>query len=173
MAYTTEQLISRIVDASRGIGFPESIALAQLARESANFRQDVVYGPFVGGAGEKGLAQFIPATWARFGSGNPYNPDDSLAAWQRYTEYLRGLFGDDYTKILQGYNGGEGNVQRNTVSSAAKRYAAEILAQAGNYQSASNTTYNTVDNSGFLGLDVKTWLLIGAVGLGAIFLLDD
>lgn len=134
MRYSREQLIDRIRQAARSIGFPEAVAIAQLARESGNFQDDVVYGPFVGGSGERGLAQFIPGTWARFGQGmhqTAYDPDASLAAWAAYTSYLMRLFNGDLTKVLQGYNGGEGNVTRNTVSAMARRYASEVLAAAG------------------------------------------
>lgn len=167
MPYTREQLIDRIRQAARSIGFPEQVAIAQLARESANFRNDVVYGNFVGGAGEKGLAQFIPGTWARFGNGmNPYDPDASLQAWAAYTSYLINLFSGNLTKVLQGYNGGEGNVQRGTVSSAAKNYAASILNQAGKVGTETGELEPT--ESGM------SWLLIGGVALIALLLfLDD
>lgn len=159
------QIISLIQDYAWSIGFPPEIAIAQLDRESGHFRQDVIYGPFVGGAGEKGLAQFIPGTWQRFGmGGDPYDPDASLSAWAYYIGYLRGLFGEDYTKILQAYNGGEGNVQRGTVSPAAKRYASEILANAGrvsvNYPQDSIITDNPEDETSILGLSLTTALLI-------------
>ena len=127
-----QQLISLIVEKAESINFPPFVAIEQIKRESANFRPDVVYGPFVGGAGERGMAQFIPGTWNDWGRGNPYNPSDSMAAWAAYTQYLLNLFDGDLTKVLQAYNGGPGNVQRQRVSSAAKRYASEILARAAN-----------------------------------------
>jgi soluble lytic murein transglycosylase-like protein len=170
MRYSREQLIDRIRQAARGIGFPEAVAIAQLARESANFRDDVVYGPFVGGSGERGLTQFIPGTWARFGSGmhqTAYDPDASLAAWAAYTSYLMRLFGGDLTKVLQGYNGGEGNVQRSTVSAAARRYASEILQTAGT--GSTDRTGETADVFGF-----PSWAVIGVAALFAVVvLLDD
>lgn len=122
------QLIQTTADE---IGFPSAVAIEQLRIESGNFRPDVIYGPYIGNAGERGLAQFIPATWARFGNGDPYNPTNSMQAWQRFIQYLANLFPGDLRKILQAYNGGEGNVQRNTVSSAAQNYADKILRQAG------------------------------------------
>lgn len=167
MRYTIEQLTERIRQAARSIGFPENIAVVQLARESANFRDDVVYGNYVGGAGERGVAQFTPGTWARFGSGmNPYDPDASLNAWAAYTSYLMNLFSGDLTKVLQGYNGGEGNVQRGTVSTAARNYAAQILSQAG--QQVSTGTGDAVTPDDF------PWLLIGGIALlAAVVLLTD
>lgn len=134
MAYTREQLTALVADYARSYGIDPGIALAQLKRESANFRADVVYGPFVGGAGERGLSQFTPGTWARFGQGphtNAYNPDLALTAWGKYMSWLLARYSYDYAKALAGYNGGEGHVDRGTVSSAAKRYATEIMAAAG------------------------------------------
>lgn len=174
MTYSPAQLEERIRDAARQIGFPEAIAVIQLRRESANYRSDVVYGNFVGGAGERGLAQFTPGTWTRFGSGdhrNAYNPDTSLAAWQRYIQYLRGLFGEDYWKILAGYNGGEGHVSRGTVSSAARRYANEVLAQAGATAPAP-TPQNPPDPTP-TATGINWWLVGGVVVLTALVLLDD
>lgn len=168
MRYSRDQLIQRIRQTAASIGFPDGVAVAQLARESANFRNDVVYGPFVGGAGEKGLAQFIPGTWARFGNGmNPYDPDASLQAWAAYTSYLMRMFGGDLTKVLQAYNGGEGNVQRGTVSSAAKNYAASILSQAGS-ANGFDSGESDLWNGG------ASWFLIGGVALIVLLLvLDD
>lgn len=130
MTYSREQLPAVVVDYATAYGIDPSIALAQLKRESANFRPDVVYGPFVGAAGERGIAQFTPGTWARFGSGDPYNPDDSLRAWGDYMTWLLARYGGDYSLALQGYNGGEGHVDQGRVSSAAQTYAREILAAA-------------------------------------------
>jgi len=171
LRYSREQLIERIRQTARSIGFPEAVAIAQLARESANFRDSVVYGPTVGTSGEKGLAQFMPGTWARFGAGmhsNAYDPDASLNAWAAYTNYLASLFNGDLTKILQGYNGGEGNVQRNTVSTAARRYASEILAQAGATNAGTGGTGVTSELLGF-----PLWLTLGVAALLVVVLIDD
>ncbi|MFN0108516.1 MAG: transglycosylase SLT domain-containing protein [Blastocatellia bacterium] len=169
MRYSREQLIDRIRQAARSIGFPEAVAIAQLARESANFRDDVVYGPFVGGSGERGLTQFIPGTWQRFGVGmhtNAYDPDASLSAWAGYTSYLMRLFNGDLTKVLQGYNGGEGNVQRSTVSAMARRYASEILQAAGT--GSADRTGDKTDVFGF-----PLWAVVGVIALLAVVVLDD
>ncbi len=170
MKYTRDQMIDRIRQTANSIGFPPNVAVAQLARESANFRNDVVYGPFVGGAGERGIAQFTPGTWQRFGVGmhtEAYDPDNSLAAWAAYTNYLMRLFSGDLTKTLQGYNGGEGNVQRSTVSAMARRYASEVLQQAGTIEGTGGTgeTTNAVSFS--------TWAIIGAIALLAVVVLID
>lgn len=171
MRYTRDQLIDRIRQTAGSIGFPPNVAVAQLARESANFRDDVVYGPFVGGSGEKGVAQFIPGTWQRFGVGmhnEAYDPDKSLAAWAAYTSHLMRLFNGDLTKVLQGYNGGEGHVTQGNVSSMAKRYASEILAQAG----AAESTFGSGGTDELFGF--PTWAVYGVAALlVVVVLLDD
>jgi soluble lytic murein transglycosylase-like protein len=170
MRYSREQLIDRIRQTANSIGFPPEVAIAQLARESANFTDKVVYGPFVGGSGEKGLAQFVPGTWARFGSGmhdNAYDPDTSLNAWAAYTNYLMRLFDGDLTKVLQGYNGGEGHVIQGNVSSQARQYASQILQTAGTTGSTDGTG-DSSDGSGF-----PLWAVIGIVALLAVVVLAD
>src|SRR5262245_2596043 len=100
--------------------------------------------------------------------------------------YLLRMFGGDYWKALAGYNGGEGNVQRGTISSAARRYATEILAQAGRGSSQGSTNTGGVpswadycDADGFCyGLSweqpeepskASSWLL--PVGIAAVLLI--
>jgi soluble lytic murein transglycosylase-like protein len=137
---TTDEIKQLVISYAQSYGINPSIALAQMARESANFRQDVVFGPFVGAAGERGISQFTPATWQRFGYGphtNAYNPDYALEAWGKYMIYLLGLFNWDYSKALTGYNGGEGHLTNpgryGGPSQAALNYAAAILANAQQY----------------------------------------
>ncbi len=173
MRYSREQLIERIRQAARSIGFPEAVAIVQLARESANFRDSVVYGPFVGGSGERGLAQFMPGTWARFGSGmhqTAYDPDASLAAWAAYTSYLMRLFDGDLTKVLQGYNGGEGHITNperyGPPSSRARQYASEVLQSAGQLD-----TGGTGETTMPFGLPI--WAIAGIVALLAVVVFDD
>lgn len=58
----------------------------------------------------RGLMQFIPATAARFGLGDPYEPTSSIYAAARYVKYLDGLFGRRIESVLAAYNSGEGTV---------------------------------------------------------------
>lgn len=58
----------------------------------------------------KGLMQFIPATAARFGLADPYEPNASIDAAARYVKYLSGLFDGRVDSILAAYNAGEGTV---------------------------------------------------------------
>jgi soluble lytic murein transglycosylase-like protein len=182
--YTKDQLIARIQQVATGAGIDPSVAYYQLLRESG-FRDDVVYGPTTGGSGERGVAQFMPGTWARFGSGphtNAYDPDASLTAWAGYMTWLLARYGGNYTKALQGYNGGEGHVDRGTVSQDAKNYAAAILAQAGRSPAPTSSGIPPVVDTGQYqnpfeyGPDSSPgWLVpvIILVGLGVWWVLDD
>lgn len=58
----------------------------------------------------QGLMQFIPATAARFGLANPYEPTSSLLAAAKYVKYLGRLFDGKLESVLAAYNAGEGTV---------------------------------------------------------------
>jgi len=58
----------------------------------------------------RGLMQFIPATAARFGLENPYQPIPAIRAAARYVKVLSNLFGGRIDSILAAYNSGEGTV---------------------------------------------------------------
>lgn len=58
----------------------------------------------------QGLMQFMPATAARFGLADPYEPTSSVFAAARYVRYLGRLFNWKFESILAAYNAGEGTV---------------------------------------------------------------
>lgn len=58
----------------------------------------------------RGLMQFIPATAARFGLRDPYDPDASIVAAARYVKYLSTILGGRLDSVLAAYNAGEGTV---------------------------------------------------------------
>lgn len=58
----------------------------------------------------QGLMQFMPATAARFGLADPYEPTASIHAAARYVKFLSGLFNGRLDSILAAYNSGEGTV---------------------------------------------------------------
>ena len=88
------------------------ILYAQLYVESS-FRPDAV-SP----VGAQGLAQFMPGTWEQWGHGDPFNPEDAIAAQIRYMEFLYGRFGEIPHPLermkcaLASYNAGRGNINR-------------------------------------------------------------
>lgn len=104
-------------------GVPPSLALAVAQRESG-LNQSAR-----GAAGEIGVFQLMPGTAGDLGV-NPSNLEENIEGGIRYLRQMFDRFGD-WGIALQAYNGGQGNVARGTVSSAARSYAASVLAAAG------------------------------------------
>jgi soluble lytic murein transglycosylase-like protein len=134
MADATVQQIQQAVVAYAGAyGIDPQIALAQIAKESS-FNQWAT-----GLAGERGLGQIMEATWYEYAPPDidfnyAWDIDYNLTVWGEYMNALLTKYGFDapgYTKALEAYNGGPGNVDRGTVSAAAQNYAASILAASG------------------------------------------
>jgi|SRR5215469_1444579 len=125
---TTQDIRQLVVDYAYGCSINPNVALAQINQESG-------FNPSaVGADGERGIAQFMPGTWDRFGSGSFDNAPDvnlSLDAWCAYMQFLLSRYNYNYKLALQGYNGGEGHVDNNTVSARAQNYASSILSAAG------------------------------------------
>ncbi|MFM0648438.1 lytic transglycosylase domain-containing protein [Paraburkholderia bryophila] len=61
--------------------------------------------------GATGLMQLMPATGARHGASNLFDPRQNIAAGARYLKALIGQFGD-LSLALAAYNAGEGAVQK-------------------------------------------------------------
>ena len=85
-----------------------------------------------GKAGELGFSQIMLETGAKPGLGvtpiqDRADPVENLRFGAEYLGALIEEFGGDYTKALQAYNGGLGNVQKGKVSSAAQNYASSLL----------------------------------------------
>ncbi len=86
-----------------------------------------------GAAGELGLSQIMAETARAPGYGvrpidDRLDPVENLRFGAEYLAALVRAFDGDYTKALQAYNGGVGNVKRGTTSDAARNYASELLA---------------------------------------------
>lgn len=169
---TTEEIKQLVVSKANQYGINPNIAYAQIQRESG-------FNPrAVGASGERGLGQFMKATWERPGIGsgsfdNAFDPVMNLDAWGNYMAYLMGLFGGSYIKALTAYNGGEGHLttpeRYGPPSQAAQNYAREIYAQAGfTADSIVNLDQVTVSPS-----DFPLWLLIGGIGLLVWFAFSD
>ena len=58
----------------------------------------------------QGMMQFMPATAARFGLADRYEPTSSIRAAARYVKYLGRLFDWKLESVLAAYNAGEGTV---------------------------------------------------------------
>jgi len=81
----------------------------------------------VGTSGERGVFQLMPGTAADLGV-DPTNLESNIDGGVRYLSQMYQKFGD-WRLALEAYNGGPGNVQRGTVSSAAQGYADSLLGQ--------------------------------------------
>jgi hypothetical protein len=63
-------------------------------------------------AGAQGLMQLIPATAARFGVVDPFDPVQNITGGVKYLRWLTDYFGNDFTKVIAAYNAGENAVTR-------------------------------------------------------------
>lgn len=63
-------------------------------------------------AGAYGLGQFMPATWERYGRGDPNDPNAAADATAHYMHDLLNMFGGDERLAVAAYNSGEGNVKK-------------------------------------------------------------
>ncbi|MDQ3257290.1 MAG: transglycosylase SLT domain-containing protein [Acidobacteriota bacterium] len=60
--------------------------------------------------GARGMMQFMPATAARFGLGNPHDTAAAINAAARYVRFLSDRYNGRFELVLAGYNAGEGAV---------------------------------------------------------------
>ncbi len=115
-ALSTPDLITA---AANKYAVPPSLALAVATRESG-LNQSAV-----GTSGELGVFQIMPGTARDLGV-DPSNLEQNVDGGVRYLSQLYQKLGD-WRLALEAYNGGIGNVQRGTVSSAAQSYADALL----------------------------------------------
>ena len=108
---STYELGLLIANEAQARGIDPRVGVEQLRRESVGFSPYYVYGPGKSPAGAQGLAQFIPGTWARFGSGSAYDPHQAVKAWGKYMSYLLGMFGGRIDIALAAYNSGEARAE--------------------------------------------------------------
>lgn len=87
-------------------GVDEALVRAVIHAESA-FRSNALSH-----AGAQGLMQLMPATAARFGVGDVYDPGQNIAGGVEYLAWLLRRFDGDIRLATAGYNAGEGAVDR-------------------------------------------------------------
>jgi soluble lytic murein transglycosylase-like protein len=161
---STPDLISA---AAAKYGVPSSLALAVAQRESG-LNQGAV-----GTSGELGVFQLMPGTAVQLGV-NPADLSQNIDGGVRYLSQMYSQFGD-WRTALEAYNGGPGNVQRGTVSSAAQSYADAILgASSSDFAPTVFDTSSTIDFSGsadgsVAGLSGVALLALGIAGIGLLW----
>lgn len=94
-----------ILTATVGTEVSPALVLAVMAVESAG-RADAQSH-----AGAQGLMQLIPATAARFGVSDPFDPEQNIRGGVAYLQWLLEEFDGDPVLALAGYNAGEGAVR--------------------------------------------------------------
>lgn len=121
MVAVPQQYQSYVDDAAKKLGVPPALVAAQINMESG-------WNPgAVSSAGAQGIAQFMPGTFAAYGSGSPFNVDDAFRAYVNYMRTLLNSFGGDTREALAAYNAGPANRQ------AGYGYADSILGAAGGH----------------------------------------
>lgn len=187
MAYTRDQLVNYLYQVADTYGIDRSIAYWQIERES-RFNPEAV-SP----AGATGIAQFMPATAARFGLKNPRDPIASLDAWGAYMSELLQIFGWRYDLALAGYNSGENRNEYYAASSEGRPinwavmpagvqretrpYVENILARAGAGSPDPQTVAGSAQTAAAAAApardSVTTYIVIGAVLLVALIAFDN
>ena len=95
-----------IDDAARLAGVPRALLQAVIGVESG-------FDPTaVSSKGAQGLMQLLPATSARYGVRDPFEPADNIRGGARYLSDLLRRFGNNLELALAAYNAGEEAVER-------------------------------------------------------------
>jgi soluble lytic murein transglycosylase-like protein len=95
---------SLIVESGRRNGVDPVLLYAIMHQESSFKQRATSY------KGARGLMQLMPATAARFGVRNIYDPRENIEGGAKYVRWLLNFFGGDVRLALAGYNAGEGAV---------------------------------------------------------------
>jgi len=100
------QLDDLIVAAAARNGIDHHLILAVMRQESSFNPQAISY------KGARGLMQLMPATAARFGVRDIFDPAQNIEGGARYLRFLLNTFNGDIELALAGYNAGENAVAR-------------------------------------------------------------
>ena len=111
-------------------------------------------------AGARGLMQLMPATAARFGVTNIFDPRQNIDAGVKYMRWLLDTFGGDVVLALAGYNAGEGAVMKYGRNVPPYRETQEYVRRiTARYSAISNPSYvrsiKKVSNSQVAKLEKK------------------
>ncbi len=103
--------------APAGVPFEASfraVAGPRWVDRAAQVQAESAFNPrAVSPVGARGLAQFMPATWAEWAPGaDPFDPLAAIRAQHRYMLWLEARCGGDLDPALGAYNAGLGNLRR-------------------------------------------------------------
>lgn len=137
---------SLIVSAAMQYGIEPLLLYSVMSQESAFKRRAV--SP----KGASGLMQLMPATAARFGVTDIFDPQQNIEAGARYLRFLLDLFDGDVSLALAGYNAGEGAVKKYGYTVPPYRetinYVRKIKRRYKNFRSLPEPTYNQLQMFG-------------------------
>jgi hypothetical protein len=113
--------------------------------------------------GAQGLMQLMPATAARHGVRNSFDPDQNIRGGMEHMRFLLDTFGNDLTLSLAAYNAGENIVQRlgrvpdfkethDYVRTIKKRYGKNSMSLDSEVPVGGPTTFRYFDQNGILHL---------------------
>jgi soluble lytic murein transglycosylase-like protein len=85
----------------------DPVLLYAIMHQESTFKQRAVSPK-----GARGLMQLMPATAARYGVANIFDPRQNIEGGARYMHFLLDLFDGDVELALAGYNAGEGAVMK-------------------------------------------------------------
>jgi soluble lytic murein transglycosylase-like protein len=113
--------------------------------------------------GARGLMQLMPATAARLGVNNSFDPEQNIRGGVKHFRWLMDNFNNDLSLSLAAYNAGENLVQRlgrvpeiketrEYVKKVTSKYGRSQLSARPEKNLSLNQTYRFVDNSGVLHL---------------------
>lgn len=114
--------IVAIIKMAKSMGLDPAAALAIASKES-DFNANAV-----GDNGQAiGMFQLHEGAAKMGGITDRSNPSENIKGGIGYLLYLHKKYRGDWMKVFEAYNGGEGNVDRGTVSGAARDYAQDAM----------------------------------------------
>jgi hypothetical protein len=106
---STHQYMKWIIDAADANGIDPVLFANQIFKESIHFNKDVISGKTISRAGALGIAQFMPATGARYDLNERtdfFDPQKAIYAAARHMSDLTDDYDGDQVLALAAYNGG-------------------------------------------------------------------
>jgi soluble lytic murein transglycosylase-like protein len=101
-----EKIDEILVEAGLRNGVEPLLLYSVMHQESAFHHQAI------SNKGARGLMQLMPATAARFGVRNIFDPEQNIDGAAQYLRFLLDMFDGDVRLALAGYNAGEGAVRK-------------------------------------------------------------